>query len=163
MVSQGLGCVLVLGLGLVVSENRRFLLRDRHCPSLSYCLLPTRITHEPGKSRKLERYHSMNVKRRVRDDKGFSFFSHRGRKRFFDPQDSQRLEVKCPERVIMSSQFKIQAKTANQKPRNTSQSEAKLKQICISDFWWGFRYMATLTACITGSNKQALSFPKVAN
>ncbi len=34
---------------------------------------------------------------------GVAYAPARGRKRFFDPQDSQRLVVKCPERVITSS------------------------------------------------------------
>ena len=56
----------------------------------------------------------------------------RGKTRFFDLHDSQKLDAKYIEGVITRLQFKIWAKTANQKPRNTSESEAKLKQICIS-------------------------------
>jgi hypothetical protein len=52
-----------------MSENRRFLLRER--PLSLAILLPTWFTHEPGKSRKLERDHTMNVKRRVRDERFF--------------------------------------------------------------------------------------------
>ena len=56
----------------------------------------------------------------------------RGGTRFSDHHDSEKLESKCLQGVITCLQFKIWAKTANQKPRYTSESQVELMQIIIS-------------------------------
>ncbi len=56
----------------------------------------------------------------------------RGGTRFSDHHDSEKLESKCLQGVITCLQFKIWAKTANQKPRYTSESLVELRQMSIS-------------------------------